>query len=93
MFFFIFNLQRIDLYAVQELLVILQPCFQRWSADDCRQWLRAIHDSQNTIDATIFAAVENQGLSQACKKIRYLLLTIYVSMYYVVRTFKILMNK
>lgn len=49
---------------------MLQPCFKKWSADDCRQWLRAIHNYQNTIDATIFAAIENQGSSATSKKIR-----------------------
>ena len=64
-------LQGIDLYAVQVLLVILQPCFKKWSADDCRQWLRTIHNYQNTIDATIFAAIKIQGSSATSKKIKY----------------------
>ena len=55
---------------MQESLSILKPKFNEWSTDDCKQWLYAIHNYQNTIDATIIAATKSQGMSTTSKKIR-----------------------
>ena len=70
-FIFCFTIQRIDLYAVKQLLGILQPSFAEWSEDKCRNWLCAIHNCQNIIDATIFAVVKRQGSPDNIKEIRY----------------------
>ena len=63
-------IQGIDLYAVQEVLTLLNPKFKSASADYCKQWLRTINNYQNTIDATISAAVKTQGSSPTCMKIK-----------------------
>lgn len=55
---------------MQESLAFLKPQFKEWTTDRCKEWLYAIHNFQNTIDATIIAAMKGQGISPTSKKIR-----------------------
>ncbi|XP_065899490.1 E3 ubiquitin-protein ligase rnf213-alpha-like isoform X3 [Dysidea avara] len=60
----------IDLYAVQEMLTILKPNFKSASPEYCKQWLRSINNCQNTVDATISAAVKTHGSSPTSIQIK-----------------------
>ena len=62
--------QGIDLYAVQEVLALLKPNFKGASTEYCKQWLRSINNYQNTVDATISAAIKNHASSPASVQIK-----------------------
>ena len=67
------------MYAVQALLDVLRPSFNKWSEDDCKQWVCGIHNCQNTIDATILGAINRQD-QFVCKELRYVNVKLDIAM-------------
>jgi len=56
------------------VLGLLKPNFKSASTDYCKQWLRSVNNYQNTVDATISAAVKNHVSSPTSIQIRYVLI-------------------